>query len=381
VNAYSSAPADRGLVGLAEKILALLDEGRFTATYKYAVLLAILDLALEKTSRTGAAPEMLVTREVAEKVLEIYWPHTIPYSLDGEGQVLLQNAGRAGAQARIITEISTFRATCGRPSSQLIHARVSAPDLYERLVRDVEWTLIEMPFPRLQQFGHGYERFLYAIDWDRGVRQGAVRAYQRGEPSDFDNRIHLLPGVGEHLVLLNGLLRPLIHREWARAVAQLNGLEESRLEQFLFGTPRIALEAVRPGLVEIQAVRCFYCEEGIGHGRRGDPVVDHFIPWARYPNNALENLVVAHDRCNSQKRDFLAAADHVQKWRRRISLDSDIASDLSTLAAELRWDSAPGRSLGVARGIYLNLPEDVPLWLRSDHFVETDPPRLAEILA
>src|SRR5213592_5079376 len=38
------------------------------------------------------------------------------------------------------------------------------------------------------------------------------------------------------------------------------------------------------------------------------PDVDHFIPWSRYPDDGLENLVVAHARCNAQKSDFLAAA-------------------------------------------------------------------------
>jgi 5-methylcytosine-specific restriction endonuclease McrA len=43
------------------------------------------------------------------------------------------------------------------------------------------------------------------------------------------------------------------------------------------------------------------------------PHVDHFIPWSRYPNDAIENLVVAHERCNGRKSDFLAASDHVAR--------------------------------------------------------------------
>jgi hypothetical protein len=33
---------ERGAIRFAEKVLALLDEGQFTATYKYAVLLGLL---------------------------------------------------------------------------------------------------------------------------------------------------------------------------------------------------------------------------------------------------------------------------------------------------------------------------------------------------
>jgi hypothetical protein len=53
---------ERGPIALAEKVLALLEEGRFTATYKYAVLLALVDLCLENTSKTGTAPATLTTR-------------------------------------------------------------------------------------------------------------------------------------------------------------------------------------------------------------------------------------------------------------------------------------------------------------------------------
>lgn len=382
MRAASPYRSERGPIALAEKVLALLDEGRFTATYKYAVLLALIDLCLEKTSRDGQPPDMIVTRELAEKVLEIYWPHCVPFHSGGEATVLIQNAGRPGARARIVRAITEFRQEVAPTgSSQRSRARTAAPEAYERLVREVEWTLIQMPLPRLQQFAHGYDPFLYSIAWGRDVRQGEVGAYQRGEASDFDNRIHLMGDVGAHLVMLNGLLRPFIHREWARQVARINGLEEARLEEFLFGATRIALDPVRPGLQEIQDGRCFYCGDRLGTGARKGPEVDHFIPWSRYPNNAIENLVVAHERCNGHKRDFLAATEHVERWRSRIEPEMGLAGDLRTLAADVDWEADRDRSVGVARGIYLNLPADVPLWLRGQEFVEFDPQVVAGILA
>jgi hypothetical protein len=42
-----------GGIRFAEKILTLLNEGQFASTYKYAVLLALLDLSLENVGRTG----------------------------------------------------------------------------------------------------------------------------------------------------------------------------------------------------------------------------------------------------------------------------------------------------------------------------------------
>ncbi len=171
---------------------------------------------------------------------------------------------------------------------------------------------------------------------------------------------------------LNGLLRPLIHRQWAAMVASLNRLEEARLERFLFGAERVPTDAVRPGLREIQDDRCFYCEGRLSDaaGRRAE--VDHFVPWARYPNNAIENLVVSHERCNGYKRDFLAAAQHVAAWRARVEPGSDVAGELVQLAEDTAWERAPERSLSVARAIYLRLPDGYRLWLRAREFAELD---------
>lgn len=58
-----------------------------------------------------------------------------------------------------------------------------------------------------------------------------VARYQAGEASGFDNRVLLLPGVGEFLLQLSGLLRPLIQRRWAAMVAdwRCNGLKSNSL--------------------------------------------------------------------------------------------------------------------------------------------------------
>ena len=61
-------------LALAERILELLDHGRSTATYKYAVLLALLDLCLENAARDGAAPDVLTTRQLADKIVDLCWP-------------------------------------------------------------------------------------------------------------------------------------------------------------------------------------------------------------------------------------------------------------------------------------------------------------------
>src|SRR6266480_6864612 len=85
---------------------------------------------------------------------------------------------------------------------------------------------------------------------------------------------------------------------------------------------RVPLERVRGPIIELQEGRCFYCAERLARRAGQTPDVDHFIPWSRYPDDGLENLVVAHARCNAQKRDFLAAAAQADHGLSPLSLRS-----------------------------------------------------------
>jgi hypothetical protein len=144
-NAITMAgPDDRGAIGFAEKVLELLDEGRYTATYKYAVLLTLIDLCLERTQASGAPPDLLTTRQLADKIVELYWPHTVPYA--GRAVILRQNTA---GQAEIISAIVRFRARhTPDPSTPYWQSRMAAPEAFEKLVKHIEWKLIEMPLPR-----------------------------------------------------------------------------------------------------------------------------------------------------------------------------------------------------------------------------------------
>jgi 5-methylcytosine-specific restriction endonuclease McrA len=362
----------RDAIRFAEKVLELLDEGRYTATYKYAVLLSLIDPCLEGTQTSGAPPEMVTTRQLADKIVEIYWPHTTPFASRAQAGVLRQNKG---GQAEILSAILNFRSRhAPDASAPRWQARQRAPAAYERLVKTIEWKLIEMPLPRLQMMGQSLDPFIYVIHWDARVRRSDVENQAGG----FDNRVLLKAGVGEHLLQLNGLLRPLIQRRWAAMVAQLNRLEDSQLEAFLFGADRVQTAKIRAGLWEIQGRRCFYCHDRLGDPTRGQ--VDHFIPWSRYPDDSLDNLVVADIACNGFKSSSLAAADHVAHWARRFVAGSPDHQQLGDLRGRTAWEREPDKTASVARGIYLRLPADARLWLRRREFVDVDGPKLTAAL-
>jgi hypothetical protein len=151
----------RDAIGFAEKVLELLDEGRYTATYKYAVLLALIDLCLEGTQASGAPPAMVTTRQLADKIVEIYWPHTVPFARRSQAGVRRAHppgrclvTRRSGAPCRFspsaiprqgvehVQRIADVQALAEPASSRAVRVQlqslrfVPGPDRLDRVVRD-----------------------------------------------------------------------------------------------------------------------------------------------------------------------------------------------------------------------------------------------------
>ena len=122
----------------------LLDEGLFVASYKFALLLALADLAIEKGDDSGA-PLTLSTEEIAEKFVQYYWRQVIPYPAS-EAKILLQNPGK---QATIVNLIREARSTNG----DSIAALMKMVPTWRRLVRGVAEFVRVMPLWKLQTVG------------------------------------------------------------------------------------------------------------------------------------------------------------------------------------------------------------------------------------
>jgi 5-methylcytosine-specific restriction endonuclease McrA len=338
--------------GLAfgEKLLALLDTGSFTTSYKYALLLALFDAALEGTEVDGSPPGVLSARDLGARVFELYWKQARPFS---EGGPLRQST-----QRDLIVKIAELRSELGIASHlPLDSARRDHPARVGQLERETIATIVRYPVVLLQRFGTGAgavdDRFIYEVPRNDGIGAGSVHG------QGFDDRLHLAPNAGEHLVAVAGLARPVVEREWLRHVARRNAeqVDELRLEAFLFGSQRTSLLAVREPLLGLQGGRCFYCG-----GARGSWEVDHFLPWARWPDDRLDNLVVAHRRCNNDKRAALASLEHLDRWLPRTSPGAPADRQLAAIAARLSWPRRPERTVAGARGMYLHLPAGAMLW-------------------
>lgn len=284
--------ADKQLLFL-RNIQRLLTEGQFVSSYKYALLHALTDLAVLKGDDTGA-PLPLSIREIVERMAELYWRQAAPF--DGTS-FLRQSTATAPAlleelQAARKADLDSFStlAASGRHWRAILHRSTRAVGT--------------QPIPRLQTMGREKVPFLY----DRG-------------PS---GHVTLKPGVAFCLRSFRGLITELVQAAWLRFVRRCNpSLERGPkdLSSFLFGSSRGSSAEVRAQLMEVQNGRCFYCGRSAGSGE-----VDHFVPWSRYPNDLLPNLVLTDTTCNTNKSDMLAAERHLERWVERLASSALVAA-------------------------------------------------------
>ena len=100
-------PSSDEQVRFLRNIQRLFAEGSFVASYKFALLQALADLAVIKGDDSGVALT-LCTRKIAEKFVELYWRQVRPFQVRdaSEGLILKQNTGQ---QAAVINRITDHR--------------------------------------------------------------------------------------------------------------------------------------------------------------------------------------------------------------------------------------------------------------------------------
>jgi hypothetical protein len=284
------APEPEEQVQFLFNVQRLLSDGSFVATYKFAMLLSLADLAVERGDDTTESL-LLDTRDLAEKFVGLYWRQILPWVGPGS-----KAAGRlhqaTGPAAAIPNRIA---AAHDRFQGSFVRLRRDKA-AWDRLLTSVARIIEVMPLWRLQTVGRDRLAFLYP-----NVGKG--------------NRLRLHGEAVYCLRRFRDLIGDMAESAWVRFVRHLprnRALlgDGADLAEFLFGSDRTTLGAVRDLLLEVEGKRCFYC----GGAIRGEPAVDHFVPWARYPLDLGHNFVLADTRCNGEKAARLAAFRHLERW-------------------------------------------------------------------
>lgn len=316
-----SEPSAQSQLEFIERFQRLLDSGSFVATYKYALLIALCNVAAEK-GFDDTREQKVDIRDLGQQFLRLYWTHVREYP--GLDHPLKQNTGR---QAAILATVERARANVIRPD------RADAPEsVPERILREATDRVRQMPLMKLQTIGlekpdpYDPDNFLYPTVLENGC-------------------ITLRPGVSACLRRFRGLIVSSTQAAWSEYVRRHNpelGAGHD-LDRFLFGADRSTVHPLAPALLDVQEGRCFYTGRPL---TAANAHVDHFIPWAKFPLNSPFNLVVASTASNLHKSDHLAALPHVRRWRER---NEHHARELRELGALAEDDS---RTLAVARYVY-----------------------------
>lgn len=157
----------------AQLLLTVLEEGRRTATYKLAVLLALLDCCVLGTDRHGRAPQTVPVRDLARRVLELHWPQARPYA---GGTVLSQSSQPRAVTVDAVRALRTAAETAGATTPA--GAERLLPEAFTRTVTTLELNQVQMPLGKLQRpqgysvgGAQDYPRFLYD---DRAFTEGVT---------------------------------------------------------------------------------------------------------------------------------------------------------------------------------------------------------------
>jgi 5-methylcytosine-specific restriction endonuclease McrA len=284
----TGVPSAESQIVFLKKIQTLFDDSSFNATYKYALLITLTDLAIEHGDDSGN-PLELKGELITTRFAEIYWPQIKKYSTGINGttaDVLVQNRGK---QAKIINTLLSIQKQLGIND----FSKVINHTLWQKKIGAITQTVWNNPVLYLQEDSN---QFLYPYSKDKTkLTLTAEAAYCLRKFSEFIIQ-YAKQGWVNHIKANNAnqdIIEP-----------------KDDLVSFLFDSNKSDLTKLTPYLIEHQHGKCFYCSKSVV--KKSD--VDHFIPWKKYPRNIAQNLVLSCPGCNRSKSDMLAAKIHLQKW-------------------------------------------------------------------
>ncbi len=330
---------------LGQRVVAILETGLRTATYKLATLMALIEHCIENMPDRPHDVLQVPIPDLAHRVLEIYWQQVRPF----DGHELRQSTQ---LRARILIATNALReeAAIGRTVVSVDIAKLRAPDAYRRAIDEITLCLAQQPLHRLQKMpgSSASDVFLYDDSFLHDhVSRSTLRAHGDG--------IELKTGVAHGLARLAGLLKPALEIMWVEDVRRMNKFLDAEVPDVaghLFGRERTPLAVVREPFKHAFGPHCFYCGTYVPDNNP----IDHVLPWSLVGIDGLSNLVLACARCNGDKSGALPALAIVDRVLER---DRDV---LEQIASEVQWPTQHDRVVAAARGIYRGQPAGVPTW-------------------
>ena len=306
----SQVPSAEAQLQFLNGIQYILQNGKVTTTYKFALLISLVRISIEKGSDIQHNTTISLS-EIAEKFIEIYWPQIKPIPLEKEenSNFTLNQHNSSKLQAKVITLLEDLA-----PKPKTLAELQANTEQWETLKHHII-EVLDNPIRRLQTINKESFEIIYPL-----------KEYKK-------KQIRLYPTAFYSLKQFSTIIEELCQKKWidtlqgfSKNMPILQGLPN--LEAFLFQSNRIPLTKTVPILKEIQDNLCFYC----GKKLNDQPEVDHFIPWSTYQYDMGHNFVLADKSCNSAKSNILATQNFHEKWLlRNIEYDDFLTMEMSKL--------------------------------------------------
>jgi 5-methylcytosine-specific restriction endonuclease McrA len=262
---------------LLHTVVRVLDRGLNTSSYKFALLRALADIAVESASDTVAYTTL------AESFITYYWPLTVVarvrQSVDPAKDPVIMGLIRREVDALNLGVSCSLR-----------RYQTKWPERHSRLV---------------EACSHPGGCFDDVIPRFHIVhRQHVLPALYEAKA----DHLRLCPGVRLFLREHHSVLEHLALGAWVRFTEQFS--TAPRLYQKIAGSlPPRRSKRFCGFLTADQEGRCFYCARHAG----SSPHVDHVIPRAFVWEDQLWNLVLACSNCNLEKRERIADDDDIDQ--------------------------------------------------------------------
>ena len=120
---------------LGQRVVAILETGLRTATYKLATLMALVEHCIENLPQRPEDTLQVPLPELAHRVLEIYWRQVRPF----DGHELRQSTQ---PRARILIATNALRAASGWATGSVDAARLRTPAGYQSTVDKIVLCLV-----------------------------------------------------------------------------------------------------------------------------------------------------------------------------------------------------------------------------------------------
>ena len=277
------------------RIQWMLESSSYTSTYKFALLMAMVNLSIE-SGINDDSEHSISYEQLAEQFIQLYWTQVLPYSDQSSDSVLRQSS--TTGQASVVNSILNLQDVT--KTTSLTIARTQNIKLWQSTIKDIASTIKKYPARYLQSAEDKVSReFLYVYDSKLKV-------------------ITLKPGIAYCFTRFSKIINKLCQQYWTEFVRknsrnQIHFSDDIDLQQFLFNQSRQSLKVLITILIDTQQGRCFYCHKSL----RNNIEVDHFIPWSKYPIDTTHNFVLTDHTCNNSKRDYLAQELFYEKWLER----------------------------------------------------------------